>query len=435
VWLISEFRNVAKFQIVYYVDPVLKANVYSSLISPTDSQRWAQPHYVCASGNCTFDAVASLGIIPFCKDISSMLNKTCTPLVVPPSNDTSATDTSSTDPSYLNCTVALPNGLSSWFVDGGLNSIPFIMSMQHDALSEKGLTTSIGTIQSILAVADSADISKSTKFIATECALPLVVESWKSSVGQVNQTSADVSPYQEELLDTWMDRMLDPLADDPTYTGDTLFLMVNPKVNPELGVYKGQRFGIPLAAYNSLVLFLGDIFEGYIAQVSDNLIFNPSASPTGSSMDVLQAIYFGNFTNCDTPEDKVQCAVWNMGRAMSKTFRDAPYVAGGVQKAKMTIGNTLVPVTYIKITWYWILLPIFIWILSVATLLGTAWKSRRARVSTWRTNPLAMVFLRLGVDEHDQVKHMGTSDAALSKKAEQLMVKLDVSREGAKLVG
>lgn len=170
--------------------------------------------------------------------------------------------------------------------------------------------------------------------------------------------------------------------------------------------------------------------------MSDNLVFDTPTSPTGTSMDLLQAIYFNNFTNCANPEDKVSCAVMNMGRAMTKTFRDAPYIASGVQAAHMATGKTLVPVTYIKVTWYWILLPVFIWILSVTTLLGTAWKSRRARVRTWRNNPQAMVFLQLGADEHKQVKDMGMGmgDVGLSKKAEQLTVKLDVTNEGATLV-
>jgi hypothetical protein len=264
----------------------------------------------------------------------------------------------------------------------------------------------------------------------------LVVGSWNSSVGQVNQTNVNASPYQEELLEVWINPITDPLTSDANYTGDTLFMMIGPPVNPSFGVYAGQRFGIPMIVFNSLTLFLGNIFAGYINQHSDDFIFYPSTTPTGSSMDLLQAIYFNNFTNCLNPEDKVTCAITNIGQAMSKTFRDSPYVSTGVQGAKMAVGKTLVPVTYIRVTWYWISLPILIWVLSVTTLLGTAWKSRRARVRTWRNNPQAMVFLQLGADEHGQVndRGMGMGDAGLSKKAELLTVKLDVTSEGARLV-
>ncbi|KAF2430014.1 hypothetical protein EJ08DRAFT_650015 [Tothia fuscella] len=107
-------------------------------------------------------------------------------------------------------------------------------------------------------------------------------------------------------------------------------------------------------------MFISDIFNDDIAQDFDSFVFKPEISSTGSSMDMLQAIYLGNFTNCATPDDKLQCAVLNMGRAISKSFRDAAYVASGFSttnpaagntiaaKASMATGSTLVSVVFIN---------------------------------------------------------------------------------------
>ena len=60
--------------------------------------------------------------------------------------------------------------------------------------------------------------------------------------------------------------------------------------------------------------------------------------------------------------------------------------------------------------------------------IGTAVKSKRAKVHLWRTSPLAMVFLTLGRDERQEVsQHGGLSEQGLIQRAENIKVKLTVS--------
>jgi hypothetical protein len=75
-----------------------------------------------------------------------------------------------------------------------------------------------------------------------------------------------------------------------------------------------------------------------------------------------------------------------------------------------------------------------LWLLSTTTLIGTAWKTRRTRVKTWRGNPLALVFLGLGRKELEEVKQHGLTEDGLVKKAEALKVQLRFTDRQAELV-
>jgi hypothetical protein len=91
-------------------------------------------------------------------------------------------------------------------------------------------------------------------------------------------------------------------------------------------------------------------------------------------------------------------------------------------------GTTIAPITQVNVTWAWIILPVIIWFCSVAMVIGTAVKSKRAKVHLWRTNPLAMVFLTLGRDERQEVsQHGGLSEQGLIQRAENIRVRLTTS--------
>ncbi|KAJ9629514.1 hypothetical protein H2203_001888 [Taxawa tesnikishii (nom. ined.)] len=327
-----------------------------------------------------------------------------------------------------NCTMTLPSGLETWYLTGQLADWPMVVSTAVPAQVFRNLTaSSIINIQSILAKDGVREIDNSTTFIASECVLVPCVQSYHAAVNG--------SDFKEQILQTWYNNTQDLTAGTNLTADDNqqLFAFVDPSEAPDKGVEAGQHFGITGIAYDAVQRYLSSLFSGYAIQLRSDFEFEGTPSGIGSS-DALKAIYYGNFTNCENPADKVACAVGNVAKALSKSIRDAPYVVSGVDGAEMTKGQTLVPVTYIHVTWYWLSLPVVIWLLSITTLLGTAWKSRRAGVRTWRTNPLAMVFLGLDREEHAKVKHYGMTEKALSKKAKKLQVKLHVTEEGARLV-
>lgn len=108
---------------------------------------------------------------------------------------------------------------------------------------------------------------------------------------------------------------------------------------------------------------------------------------------------------------------------MSKSIWDTPYMNHGTEGANMAIGETFVSLTFIRINWGWLAFPVAIWVLSVATLLGTVWKTRRAQVHTCRNSPLPLVFL----DCHEENEDPGSydiSNTGLSTKAKKFLVKL-----------
>jgi hypothetical protein len=301
----------------------------------------------------------------------------------------------------------------------------------------------LAVIQSIMAIGTNNPQRNST-FVASECQMTFCVQSYGASVGQdqSNQTGPNANPYQEKLLESWTVAGVDPSAvSDGVDPDDVLNVYLTPPVNPSKGVYAGQRFGIPRIALSSLNIYISSLLPGVAYQISDNFGFSSSDSVSPDSIsttsngniDALQAIYTGNFPNCATPDNKVACAIENIAKAMSKSFRDAPLVTRGVDAANMGKGKTYISVTFVEVTWYWIALPVFVWMLSLVTFIGTAWKSRRAGVKTWRTNPLAMVFLRIPREEHEKVKDLGMSESALAEKAEKLTVRLHVTEDEARL--
>ena len=67
-------------------------------------------------------------------------------------------------------------------------------------------------------------------------------------------------------------------------------------------------------------------------------------------------------------------------------------------------------------------------------LIGTAWKTRRSGVKTWRGSPLALVFLGVGSQKLETVKEYGWTEEGLVKKADALRVQLRVEDTQAHLV-
>lgn len=220
---------------------------------------------------------------------------------------------------------------------------------------------------------------------------------------------------------------------DNTNSTPPWFLMSTPPWGPELGVADGQTFGITHEAFNALNTYILDLFSGTVRIGSDNLNFEIGTPGYGSSSDILESIFYGNFAKCDNPSDKVGCAVKNIGGAMSKSIWDSQYLANGISGADMAIGETFVILTFVRITWGWFALPVAIWILSVVTLFGTLFKTNRAQLQTWRNNLLPLAFAQL-YEAHEGPDSYDISGEGLAKRGKNLYVKLDEEGGDIKLV-
>jgi hypothetical protein len=210
--------------------------------------------------------------------------------------------------------------------------------------------------------------------------------------------------------------------------------MSAPPWGPELGITEDQTFGITREALNALNTYIGYLFSGTVRIFSDTpLAFETGTNGYGSSSDMLQSIFYGNFSKCDNPSDKVGCSVKNIGAAMSKSIWDSQYLANGISGADMTIGETFVILTFVRIKWWWFALPVVIWILSVVTLLGTLLKTHRAQLQMWRNNLLPLAFAQL-YGAHESADGCDISDEGFEKRAENLYVILDEAGGDVRLV-
>lgn len=393
-------HSAANFNIVNDVNQGLKVNVYNAILKPESPQIWSQPQYVCNTGNCTWGPVASIGICPFCSDISKYLSMSCKDM-----------DISIAGVNDQNCTVSLTNGFATWFVDGGLNGYPMVIRNflpKDNALVYKNY--SLPLIQGIQAVNNDTNqnipiqMTDRTQFIATECALAPCVRSFQASVRR--------NIYNESTPSYWYE-----FANGTIDMTSNWPVTMNPPWGPDRGVQEGQSFRIDFEAFDALSVYIASLLSGNVHVASDALVID------ASNTDILGAIFYGDFADCENPLDKISCAINNIAQAMSKSFWDTPYIANGTEGAHMITGDTFVSLPFVRINWGWFAFPLAIWVLSVVTLGGTVWKTRRAQVQKWRNSPLPLVFLHLNKD-HEAAGIGNISNAGFATRAKKISVQL-----------
>ncbi|KAJ6171363.1 hypothetical protein N7470_000430 [Penicillium chermesinum] len=240
----------------YYVDPILKANVYSALFNTDPAQPWAVPQYTCPTGNCTWDPIATLEIRALCSDLTSSLSTSCTQ-----------------GQRYTNCTVSLDSGVALWYLTSGGAARPRVINVLSGSSKTFYKNSSFPVIQYILAKGSndnpsvgggiSTEIGDNTQFVATECVLQPGIRSFRSTV--------IMGKYQETRLAEWpvLNNTVEHLSYAYTFT---------PPWNESLGAKENQTFGLGFEAWNSISVFLEFLFAGYISAGSDAFNFQPLQS-------------------------------------------------------------------------------------------------------------------------------------------------------------
>lgn len=390
-------------------------NVIDALYNLDASESWAAPYYLCTSSNCTWDALASIGAEALCADITDRLEKNCT---YEPGRDA--------DPSTPGCIVSLPNGFSL----GGPSNLPGAVMNINSSVGQPLVYTNysrpLALIQSIAAF-DAYRVNSSSPLVASECVIVPAVRRYTSQV--INSKAFVLSGYTESF-----------------YTEQTLSYHDNYTLDAENGLWTlgpipddGRTFAISDASHKALNRFLAGALNGTVLSVDRSSY----AYMNDKARDALQSIHAGTgnrycgpgYANSEQPYDAVACAVNRAARAVSKTMRDVNWdhrvVADShfinvVRAAGLVQGSGVSSYNHVQVVWYWISLPVALWLLSVVILLGTAWKSRRAGVSVWRTSPLAMVFMGMEGRLDEKVKRSGKTEKGLSDTAGELQVRLRV---------
>ncbi|KAL2831566.1 hypothetical protein BDW59DRAFT_140297 [Aspergillus cavernicola] len=361
---------------VVLVDPILKSNVYNSLFNNDPQRPWSIPQYSCATANCTWAPVVSLEARALCANITDRLTYSCR---VIGEGESLAGET--------NCTVSLPN---STIEAGYIPSGPVLtwmkgfvvkgVTQRSQALVYKNFSTSaVQIITPRLSGRAWVAISPSneTSWEATECTIEPIIRSFRASV--INNT------YTDETLAIWT---------NSTVSSDPQGFAFNPPWGHELGMEPNQTFTLGLTASAAIGFFLDTIFGGSFWRSGLHQSYQADFNNLYAASDILQALGQGDISGCSYElAGRLNCTMHNVAQAVSKAFRDSQYSSDPVNDTGVAVGRVRSNVTYISVSWQWIALPIFAWVVAAAGLIGTLWKIRQRRVPRWKNNPLPLLFL------------------------------------------
>ncbi|KAI4906766.1 hypothetical protein J4E90_010225 [Alternaria incomplexa] len=247
------------------------------------------------------------------------------------------------------------------------------------------------------------------KYVASSCTLQPCIKSIKSDYDQ----SAE-PPYREEILKTWY---LDPSLDVWHPAGE-----LQAPVEPEYGV-NGENFTIEAVTASSIFYFI-DTFSGVYAKHGglDNTFASDDMPDSSQPDEIIFALWNGNYTECEYPDNRISCGLDLAARAMSKTMRDSPYDVNGTQGA---VGHAYSPIVHIHVTWIWITLPACTWVLALVTFLATAWKSSQRTEHVWRNSTLPILFMILEEETVEQGER-NTDVKALQQRATAIKGKVQI---------
>ncbi|KAJ0425689.1 hypothetical protein BJY00DRAFT_307835 [Aspergillus carlsbadensis] len=371
----------------YGVDPILKANVYNSLLNNDQNKPWSIPQYSCPSANCTWDPIASLETRALCTDVTDRVNMTCSVI----------TDESSGFAEYPNCTLnLLGSDLTAWLVPDNGSTIAMKGFVAQGLGDGDGVVynsnSSLGIVQYLAPKTTDrgpdaywyVPPTPDTKWFATECAIEPLVRAFRPSVRQ--------NVYSDETLAIWTNR-----------TGLTSTNPIGSFEPPaswisELGLSPNQNrtFNYSFLVASELSSFIASIFTGQYTHYPMHSGYSATApSSLYAGQDIIQALGQGNIAGCsDALESRLNCSMANVAAAITKTLRDAAFdETSTANSASVVNGTVWMSESFIAAKWEWISLPAFVWVLAVLAVGGTLWKGRRAAVPIWKNDPLPLLFV------------------------------------------
>ena len=277
-------------------------------------------------------------------------------------------------------------------------------------------------------------LTKDSDFAATECLIEFCAQKVEDSVSN--------SHYHSKAGDLWFQSNvtdIDPnyLSIHPPWTSgeySTNYVYSNTTT-------REREFGLEYSAIRSLSEFLADILSGHVFAFSDVFKYIPedplSGTKQGAANDIIQATFLGNFTGCGidgSSNDHLTCAMNNIAKALTKSFRDNAYIAHGAANSNMTRGDAMIVVTYVRIQWVWLALPVTVLVISLICLASTISTTHRSALPIWGDNILPLLFLLPGSVERDQDGGVrGITNVAYLEKTQGIKARLEVHGEMARL--
>ncbi|RAH53568.1 hypothetical protein BO85DRAFT_492082 [Aspergillus piperis CBS 112811] len=199
-----------------------------------------------------------------------------------------------------------------------------------------------------LELLDDKRWSNSTQWEATECSLEPIVRSFRPKIFH--------NHYSDKTQAIWIQHNM-----TTTYN-----------------VHHGD-------ARKSIFYFLTAIFSGQATRSATGIFFDPLDSSWYAASDTLQALAVANISGCsEILSERLSCAMDNVAAAMSKTFRDAAYVADPASAA-MTTGSAKVSEVYIVVYWAYLALPVLVWTLGAILVSDTrVWLQTLSKIAPAR---------------------------------------------------
>jgi hypothetical protein len=211
-------------------------------------------------------------------------------------------------------------------------------------------------------------------------------------------------------------------------------------------LYTPPGFGFDHLALTSLRDFIATLFNGFctfMLPAGDNSSWSLNSCSPGetrlavknyASADAAEAISRGKFFGCLKGQDYLICGLNNVAKAMTKTFRDSAYASNRSDAQYLHFGRTLVEVSYVRIDWMWMSMPILVWTMALLTSIGTAITTRRAKLPTWANNMLPLLFLYREQEGQESSVDYGISSKDYLRRASRMDTQLQVSEGKAKLM-
>jgi hypothetical protein len=432
-------KITADEKIAYSLDPILKANVYTSIFNSDANQIWATPQYSCRSGNCTFEPITTIAARAQCHNLTHLLHTRCR----------ASNCTTPLCEGDHNCTVSIgppgDQGLSLWHYPK--TSGYFAIFNTTDFMEEWGYRgpVRLPTIEYIMIedvkdeIFDYDGVATSDSpisAVAARCEVRIGVQALRDSIENAKHSIEDIGFWEqgEPVMDTTSNKALLAWWHDLTRQWEDSLAMEDDAQAWPPGFMLEPG---PDRTFYTLRAFIRHIFGGtffknhgsneYWEAPEDGTIF---AYPT---IDIIESIYRGNISGCAESDDHLSCGVKNMAKAMTKTFRDNAYAANGPSSANVTYGETQVVIIYVRINWFWLSLPLSVWTMAAVLWMSTVVHTRRMKVSAWANNILPLLFLYRGDVRKEEVGKQGTSNADFLRKTERIAVQLRFSDGKAKL--
>lgn len=407
------------------------------------------PKFVCSSGNCTWAPYTSLAVCSKCNDVSNHMVRSKGRIVLPYPYTVSSSDPGETFPEISYPGVNAQNGTYTAYtiqqsglnisnydgpistIQSGNGAVNYATYMTAKAITNPGLTLTFQQLRTmilavqILKVDDSWKNNKTwwenTTVRAYECSLSFCAAEYNSSVQQgllsetVERTWHNRSknsfqyiedPELDEAYTKWSNYSLD--LPDIDRTDLQLFIPDGSDVLPEL---RGQTFNISQPTIIGLNQVLVEGFGVNESATDIPSVVYPATGASSSTPDFGLAL--GSVSNVTT-------AFTMLGLSLSKWIRNKATgkdVAGLVRQEMVVI----------KVSWYFLILPLVTLFMGLAVVLLAIVDTKRKGLPAWKDDILVPLGYATERPLHDKLE-AATTGKELFQVARD--VKVSMSSEG-----